>query len=41
MVHSVPKPEMVGEMSEAGYRLDQDLDFLERQSFLIFSVEKR
>ena len=41
MVHSVPKQEMVGEMGEAGYRLDQDLDFLERQSFLIFSVEKR
>ena len=41
MVHSVPKQEMVGEMSEAGYRLDQDLDFLERQSFLIFSVEKK
>jgi ubiquinone/menaquinone biosynthesis C-methylase UbiE len=39
MVHSLPKPEMVGEMREAGYRLDQDLDFLERQSFLIFSVE--
>jgi hypothetical protein len=41
MVHSVPKQEMVGEMREAGYRLDQDLDFLERQSFLIFSVESR
>jgi ubiquinone/menaquinone biosynthesis C-methylase UbiE len=41
MVHSVPKQEMVGEMREAGYRLDQDLDFLERQSFLIFSVEDR
>jgi ubiquinone/menaquinone biosynthesis C-methylase UbiE len=41
VVHSVPKQEMVGEMREAGYRLDQDLDFLERQSFLIFSVENR
>ena len=41
MVHSVPKQEMVGEMREAGYRLDQDLDFLDRQSFLIFSVEER
>jgi ubiquinone/menaquinone biosynthesis C-methylase UbiE len=41
MVHSVPKPEIVGEMREAGYRLDQDLDFLDRQSFLIFSVENR
>ena len=41
MVHSVPKPEMIGEMREAGYRLDQDLDFLDRQSFLIFSVEGR
>jgi cyclopropane fatty-acyl-phospholipid synthase-like methyltransferase len=40
MVHSVPKPEMVREMREAGYRLEQDLDFLERQSFLIFSVGK-
>ena len=40
MVHNVPKPEMVDEMREAGYRLDQDLEFLERQSFLIFSVEK-
>jgi ubiquinone/menaquinone biosynthesis C-methylase UbiE len=41
MVHSVPKPELVGEMREAGYRLDQDLDFLERQGFLIFSVQDR
>jgi cyclopropane fatty-acyl-phospholipid synthase-like methyltransferase len=41
MVHSVPKPEMIGEMREAGYRLDQDLDFLDRQSFLIFSVQGR
>jgi len=41
MVHSVPKQEMVDEMGEAGYRLDQDLDFLARQSFLIFSAEKR
>jgi ubiquinone/menaquinone biosynthesis C-methylase UbiE len=41
MVHSLSKPELVGEMREAGYRLDQDLDFLERQSFLIFSVEDR
>jgi ubiquinone/menaquinone biosynthesis C-methylase UbiE len=41
MVHSLSKPELVGEMREVGYRLDQDLDFLERQSFLIFSVEDR
>jgi ubiquinone/menaquinone biosynthesis C-methylase UbiE len=41
MVHSVPKQEMIDEMREAGYRLDQDLDFLDRQSFLIFSVEER
>jgi ubiquinone/menaquinone biosynthesis C-methylase UbiE len=36
-----PKQEIAAEMREAGYRLDQDLDFLERQSFLIFSVEGR
>jgi ubiquinone/menaquinone biosynthesis C-methylase UbiE len=41
IVHSVPKQEMVGEMREAGYQLDQDLEFLDRQSFLIFSVENR
>jgi ubiquinone/menaquinone biosynthesis C-methylase UbiE len=41
MVHSVPTAEVVEEMREAGYRLDRDLDFLERQSFLIFSPEKR
>lgn len=41
MVHSVPKQEMVAEMRGAGYRLDQDLDFLDRQSFLIFSIENR
>jgi len=41
LVHSVPKPEMLGEMREAGYRLEQDLDFLDRQSFLIFSPDDR
>lgn len=39
--HHKPKQEIVAEMREAGYRLEQDLDFLDRQSFLIFSVERR
>jgi ubiquinone/menaquinone biosynthesis C-methylase UbiE len=29
------------EMEEAGYRLDRDFDFLERQSFLIFSKKRQ
>jgi ubiquinone/menaquinone biosynthesis C-methylase UbiE len=39
--HHTPKQEIVAEMREAGYRLDQDLDFLDRQSFAVFSIEGR
>ena len=35
--HQTPKEEIVDEMREAGYRLVDDFDFLERQSFVVFS----
>lgn len=36
--HYVEKQTIVDEMQEAGYRLEQDLDFLDRQSLLVFGV---
>jgi ubiquinone/menaquinone biosynthesis C-methylase UbiE len=39
--HYTRKEEIVSEMREAGYRLEQDLDVSDRQSFLIFSPERR
>lgn len=35
--HYTPEEEIVSEMREAGYRLDDDFGFLERQSFVVFS----
>lgn len=35
--HSTPPETIRNEMREAGYRLEEDVDFLTRQSFLIFS----
>jgi len=34
--HYVPKESIIAEMKEAGYRLENDLDFLPEQSFMIF-----
>lgn len=38
--HYVPKETIVKEMNEAGYQLQEDLDFLPEQSFTIFSLHK-
>jgi ubiquinone/menaquinone biosynthesis C-methylase UbiE len=38
--HYVSKEIIVKEMNEAGYRLQEDLDFLPEQSFTIFSLHK-
>ena len=38
--HYVLKETVVKEMEEAGYRLEKDFDFLPKQSFTIFSMEK-
>ena len=38
MGHYTPKQEILSEMQEAGYRLDEDFDFIDRQSFLVFSA---
>ena len=37
--HFVPKEVIVAEMRQAGYQLQQDFDFLPRQSFTVFIVE--
>lgn len=37
--HNVPRELIVEEMSKAGYRTMQELDFLSAQSFTIFSLE--
>lgn len=37
--HYVPREIIIEEMSEAGYRLEEDLDFLSEQSFTIFSLK--
>ncbi len=39
--HHTPKETIVAEMAEAGYALDRDHDFLERQHFLTFSPRER
>ena len=36
--HFSHKDDILRELEDAGYQLDRDLDFIERQSFLIFSV---
>ena len=36
--HFTPKDDIVRQMTEAGYKLERDLDFIDRQSFLVFSV---
>jgi arsenite methyltransferase len=38
--HYVPKEVIIKEMNEAGYRLQEDLDFLPEQSFTVFSLHK-
>jgi hypothetical protein len=38
--HYVPKETIVKELNEAGYQLQEDLDFLPEQSFTIFSLHK-
>jgi len=38
--HYTPRESIKREMDQAGYLLDQDLDFLDRQSFLIFTVKR-
>jgi hypothetical protein len=35
--HSTPPETIRSEMEAAGYQLEKDVDFLTRQSFLIFS----
>jgi arsenite methyltransferase len=35
--HYVPKEVIIAEMKEAGYRLENDFDFLSEQSFTVFS----
>ncbi|GAI47224.1 unnamed protein product [marine sediment metagenome] len=37
--HYVPREIIIEEMSKAGYRLEEDLDFLSEQSFTIFSLK--
>jgi len=39
--HYTPVELMKKEMDEAGYRLERELDFLDRQSFMIFSKKAR
>jgi len=39
MGHHVEKETLLREMQEAGYRVEKDLDFLDRQSFVIFAPE--
>jgi ubiquinone/menaquinone biosynthesis C-methylase UbiE len=34
--HATPKPELLREMAEAGYEVERDFDFLDRQSFVVF-----
>ena len=36
--HNVPKTTLIKEMTEAGFQLEEDLDFLSEQSFTIFSI---
>jgi SAM-dependent methyltransferase len=38
--HYVPKEIIIKEMNEAGYQLEEDLDFLSDQSFTVFSCQK-
>jgi arsenite methyltransferase len=38
--HYVPRKIIVDEMIKAGYRLEEDLDFLPEQSFTIYSLNK-
>jgi ubiquinone/menaquinone biosynthesis C-methylase UbiE len=38
--HYVPKEIIIKEMNEAGYQLEEDMDFLPEQSFTIFSCQK-
>ncbi len=39
--HTTAPETIKKEMQEAGYRLERDFDFLERQSFLVFAPQKR
>jgi ubiquinone/menaquinone biosynthesis C-methylase UbiE len=39
--HNTPKETIREEMKAAGYRLDQEHDFLPRQSFLVFEIAER
>jgi len=39
--HATPVELIKKEMDEAGYRLERELDFLDRQSFLVFSKKAR
>ena len=39
--HTTPVELIKKEMQEAGYRLERELDFLDRQSFLVFSKKAR
>jgi len=36
--HYVPKEEIMKEMTQAGFQLEEDFDFLPEQSFTIFSI---
>jgi arsenite methyltransferase len=36
--HHVPKTTIIKEMTQAGFKLEEDLDFLSEQSFTIFSI---
>ncbi|MBW2242542.1 MAG: class I SAM-dependent methyltransferase [Deltaproteobacteria bacterium] len=38
--HATSKDEIVSALTEAGYRLDADYSFLDRQSFLVFAVDE-
>jgi arsenite methyltransferase len=37
--HYVPKEKIIVEMTQAGFQLEKDLDFLPEQSFTIFSIK--
>ncbi|MBN1784774.1 MAG: class I SAM-dependent methyltransferase [Candidatus Bathyarchaeota archaeon] len=37
--HYIPKEEILTEMTQAGFQLEKDLDFLPEQSFTIFSIK--
>jgi arsenite methyltransferase len=37
--HYVPKEKIIKEMTQAGFQLEKDLDFLPEQSFTIFSIK--